>query len=511
MPRSWPNHHPQYIHNFQGHAFQQTPPYQGYMYPGMQVPSSYYPGNMQWPPNGDRSHIVHDQEMDSHKKKTKKNKKSQVLDHSEEDESTASSDSTYESDSDDNSKQSKKSSSTERLRNKKHGKKSSRKVVIRNINYITSNGDGEKGSITEGSLSNEEEFINGNSLKHKVEEAVASLEKRNRSTSRQHKKQHNAKHHDMLNGSSNADSNGIKGDNSWDAFQNLLLIDDDDSSHDIEKQPMKFQEEYTMTKKFENGRSNEFNHHEADVTKTRVVSNDSFVVAGRELDSKGRDHVEYFNEGNDGSTFMQTKKITNEELLLSQRNDESGSYYVSSSARDYLPVEKNKKGILADDSFMIHARPSQYQVNSQTASDISLVSDIVSAAEFTNGTQEGSHKKTDALISREPDDLLMVLDRDSAVQQNAAPWRMEMDNENNISLYEANKKISDARTERNHESNHEGADKKNTGAKSGKISSKEAKSKTPNASKTKSDIMSRSRTLPGSRSTATKSRSEKVN
>lgn len=456
MLRSWPNHHPQYIHNFQGHAFQQTPPYQGYMYPGMQVPSPYYPGNMQWPPNGDRSHIVHDQEMDSHKKKKKKNKKSQVLDHSEEDESTASSESTYESDSDDNSKRS----------NKKHGKKSSRKVVIRNINYITSKGDGEKGSITEGSLSNEEEFINGNSLKHKVEEAVASLEKRNRPTSRQHKKQHSAKPHDMLNGSRNADSIGIKGDNNWDAFQNLLLIDDDDSTHDIEKQPMRFQEEYTMTKKYENGRSNEFNHHEEGVTKTRVVSNDSL-------------RVEYFNEGKDGSTFMQTKKITNEELLLSQRNNESGSYYVSSSARDYLPVEKNKKGILADDSFMIQDRPSQYQFNSQTAPDISLVSDVIGAAEFTNGTQEGSHKKTDALISHEPDDLLMVLDRDSAVQQNGAPWRMEMDNENNISLYEANKKISDAKTERNHVSNHEGADKKNTEVKSGKVSSKEAKSKAP--------------------------------
>ncbi|PNX55728.1 putative TIR resistance protein, partial [Trifolium pratense] len=168
MPMSWPNHHPQYIHNFQGHAFQQMPPYQGYMYPGMQVPSSYYPGNMQWPPNEDHSHS----DKTSYKKKKKKNKQSQVADHSEEDGSTTSSEYTDESDSDADSKQSKKKSSTEHLRRKKHGKKSSRKVVIRNINYITSKGDGEKGSITEGSLSNEEEFINGDSLKHKVEEAV---------------------------------------------------------------------------------------------------------------------------------------------------------------------------------------------------------------------------------------------------------------------------------------------------------------------------------------------------
>jgi hypothetical protein len=34
----------------------------------------------------------------------------------------------------------------------------------------------------------------------------------------------------------------------------------------------------------------------------------------------------------------------------------------------------------------------------------------------------------------------MVLGRDSTVEHNATPWRMEMDYENNISLYEANKK-----------------------------------------------------------------------
>jgi hypothetical protein len=70
------------------------------MYPGMQVPSSYYPGNMQWPPNEDRSHS----DKTSYKKK-KKNKQSQVADHFEEDESTTSSEYTDESDSDADSKQ----------------------------------------------------------------------------------------------------------------------------------------------------------------------------------------------------------------------------------------------------------------------------------------------------------------------------------------------------------------------------------------------------------------------
>lgn len=556
---SWPNHLPQYIHNFQGRAFQQMPPYQGYLYPGMQVPSSYYPGNMQWPPNGDRSHVALDQEMDSHKssyKKKNRKKQSQVMEHSE-DGSTASSNSSYESGSDDNSKQSKKNSSTEHLHKKKHGKKSSRKVVIRNINYITSNGDGEKGSVTEGSLSNEEEFINGDSLKHQVEEAVASLERRHKSTSCHHKKKHGEKHLDMLNGSTDADSNGIKGNNNWDAFQNLLLRDDGDSTPDTEKQQMKFQEEYIVNKNFENGKSNEFNN--AGITKTRVVSNDSFVVTERELDSESRNRIEYFKEGKDAPSLMKKKESTDEELLFSRRNEESGGYSVStlsgsgpessitkcqkeedwfivnqsgkpanenrcqdfsmfnggsisSSATDRLHVEKNKKDIMADDFFMIQARSSQDQYNSQSVADISLVSDIVGATEFTNSTHEGSHSKTETLNSHEPDDLFMVLERDSAVEQSAAPWSMEMDYENNISLNEANKKLSDVERDKNNLSKQEGANKKTPGMRNGKVSSKEAKPKALNASlgKNKSDIMSRSKASPGSRTTVVKSKSEKV-
>jgi hypothetical protein len=204
-------------------------------------------------------------------------------------------------------------------------------------------------------------------------EAVASLEKRNKSTSSHRKQQRSAKHLGNVNGSTDADSNGIKEGNNW----------DDDSTPDTEKL---FQEEYMMNKNFVDGRSNEYNR-KAEITKTRVVSNDSFVVTQRELNGEGKNRVEYFNEGKNGSTFMQRKKIK-DELLFSRRNEESGSYYVSSSATDRLHVEKNKKNILADDSLMVQARPSQGQFNSQSAADISLVSYIAGATELKNG-QEG--------------------------------------------------------------------------------------------------------------------------
>ncbi|KAL2331460.1 hypothetical protein Fmac_019041 [Flemingia macrophylla] len=550
-PMSWPNHLPQYIHNFQGHAFQQMPPYQGYLYPGMQVPSSYYPGNMQWPPNVEDSHIAHDREKDYHKssyKKKKKKKHFQVLEQSEEDSSTASSDSSYESDSDDHSRKGKKHSSTENLYKKKHGKKSSRKVVIRNINYITSNGDGEKGSVTEGSLSNEEEFINGDSLKHQVEEAVGSLERRHKSSSRHHKKHSSAKHPGMINGSTDADSNGVKGNNNWDAFQNLLLRDDD-STLDTEKEPVKFQEEYIVNRNIEDGRSNEFSH-KPEVGKIGAVSNDSFVVAERGFRSEGKTRIDIdnFKERIDAPLFVKKSNGTNEEMMFSRRNDESGSYFmstlsgngsessltkcqkeedwfiinqsdkpgnadqnrdfsmyngisVSSSATDSLDVEKNKKTIMTDDSFMIQARPSQDQFNSQSAADLGLVSDIVGATEFMNITQEDSRNKTEAINSHKPDDLFMVLDRDSAAQQSLAPWSIEMDCENNISSNEANRKLSEV----------EGNDTKTPGVQNGKVSSKEAKSKALNAplGKSKPDVTSRSKTTPGSRTRVIKSKSEK--
>ncbi|KAJ1441247.1 hypothetical protein SESBI_01385 [Sesbania bispinosa] len=116
---------------------------------------------------------------------------------------------------------------------------------------------------------------------------------------------------------------------------------------------------------------------------------------------------------------------------------------LSMKSIDSLIIEKNKKDILTDDSFMIQARPSDDQFNSQSATEISLVSDIVGATEFTNRKQEGSHNKTETLNSHEPNDLFMILDRDSAAEQSAAPWSMEMDFENNISSNEANKKLTE--------------------------------------------------------------------
>ncbi|KAF7836749.1 COP1-interacting protein 7 [Senna tora] len=543
MPMPWPNHPPQY-HNFQGPVFQQMPPYQGYLYPGMQIPSPYFPGNMQWPPSVEDSRVGELDDRWNRKDSLKKKKKSsQALENSEEDASTASSNSSNESDSDDRSKYGKK----------KHGRKSSRKVVIRNINYITSNGDGEKGSFSEGSLSNDEEYVNGDSLKQQVEEAVVSLERRHKSTSRQHKKRDKTKLPGMLNGDAEK-SNGIKGNNNWDAFQNLLLREEESTSG-AEKLPSQIEEEYSGTTNFEHERSSAAN---LKLHKTKVVSNDSFIVTDRKLDSEDQTCIGYYKEGKVASPYVKKINSTDEEFLFSQRNEESGNYSsdvlsgcgtgssitkrhkdedwftvsqsdkpanengnkdfsmfngvsVSSSATSCFHAGKNKKDMLADDSFIIQSRSSENQFSSQSVAHISLDSDIIGSTELANSGQASLQNMTETLNAHEPDDLFMVLERESAVEQSVAPWTMEMDYENNVSSNEVNSKLLNVETDEKQQSNCGGTGTKTSGVQTGKVSSKEAKSKAQNGSlrKTKSDVISRSKASPGSRTTVVKSKSEK--
>ncbi|KAI4333701.1 hypothetical protein L6164_018475 [Bauhinia variegata] len=496
MPLSWPNHLPQYMHNFQGPLFQQMPPYQGYLYPGMQVPSSYFPGNVQWPPNAEDSRSVLDQELDSRRsrKSSSKNKKKHSQ-NSEEDASTSSTGSSYENESDEHSEHISK-------HKKKNKKKASRKVVIRNINYITSNGDGEKGSVSEGSQSDEDEFINGDSLKQQVEEAVMSLEKRHKSSSRRHKKQ-----------AADQETNIIaanKGNNNWDAFQNLLLRDE-------ESQPAQFQEEYIVNKNFEyeNSYASNLTSHVATksrvppVMKKKASADEELLFSHRheasanyssatDLSGFGRDFsIAKSQKEEDWFIMNQSGKPANEDGKkdFTMLNGVS----ISSSATNHFP---DKNDSLVDDSFMIQARLPEDQFNSQSGADLSLVSDVVGASELVNSAQD-TRNKTESFDAHEPDDLFMVLERDSGVEQNAAPWTVEMDYENNISSSEANKNLSNIEKDEKQQSNREVTNGKSSGVRTGKGSSKDAKSRVPNGS------LGRSKASPGSRTTVVKSKNEK--
>lgn len=564
VPMTWPNHLPQYMHNFQGPLY---PPYQGYLFPGMQMPPPYYPGNMQWQSNAEDSSLASDREPDgrrnskSHRNK-KKHSHKEASRTSEQEATTESGESSVDSESDEQSADDKKQYSTEKIRKKRHGKKSSRTVVIRNINYITSKRNGEKGSHSEDDSSDEGEFIDGDSIKQQVEEAVGTLERRHKSTSR--KKQNGYGNADGLIDSAGQETNrvsnnseGEKKSSPWDAFQSLLMREKEpDNSGELSS--VQDQDGHFTIKP--EGRSPMLNLESERAPRQREVSSDSFVVTDRNSGNEGRTHIENFESGDVANPINRRRESTYEALLFSQRGGESGNnahssvsdftnvssrmknqregdWFVSnpadksenqyqnvgpgvydtdfsSSAQDHFYAEKNKKDVLADDSFMIQPRPLvDDQSDFQSRRDISMVSDIVGDAENEYVKQETSRDdKPETFGVSEPDDLYMMLDRDIATEHTVASWTPEMDYENSFSTIANKHNDIEANADGDNES--PGLEKSNKNKESGgKVPSKEARSKSLGGPlvKGKYDVQSRTRKpLSGSRTTVPKSKFEKV-
>lgn len=546
----WLNHLPQYVHNFHSPSFQLMHPYQGYLFPGRQVAPPYYPGMMQGPSNVEDPSFVQEAEdyrySESYFQKKEKFSRRRDRESLEQDEYTEPSDSSSESDSDENTERKKKDSSVEQLHRKKHGKKSARKVVIRNINYITSKREGENDGSSQVSSSNENDFINEASLKQHVEEAVVSLERQHKISSRHHKKQNGIKHPHGINGSSVAIGYvGEKRNDSWDAFQNLLLRDREENSKELEPHPVQGQEDYSAANHFKERTSFSFNQEREELTKHRVVSSDSFVATMRDSGDEGKAYIRNFEAG-ENSYLIKKRDSTYEELLFLERMNGLGNSSranVSDSATEssitkcqggdwfvdkpnntanqdtsigvkmfdgYSFHEKTKKDILVDDSFMIQPQSTvNDQSNSHFGEDISMVEDIAGATDHQNDMSNISKDKLEAFSSHEPDDLYMVLDRSSADEHVMASWTPEMDCVNNISSTEANRVPSDDKP---------ASKSKSTGTKKsgsqGKASSKEARPKAFSGSlvRSKSEIVSRSnKPSPRCRNTLQKSKSEKVN
>ncbi|KAF8409314.1 hypothetical protein HHK36_005388 [Tetracentron sinense] len=569
VPMAWPNQLPQYMYNFQTSGIQQMPPYQGYPFPGMQVVPPYYPGNMQWPPNmEDSGHGLvrdphHRRNYKSSSGKREKSSNGKGLETSEQDEHTEPSDSNSGTDSDTYMQHDKKHSSMEQPHRKRHGKKSSRTVVIRNINYITSKRrDAEKDAVSDESLSVEDEFIDGDSLKQKVEDAVGSLEKRHKPTLHHYKKRGAGKHPSNVNGSNDAADQDVENDKvgsvteggkrneNWDAFQNLLMRDDEPDSSGIENQhPVDVRDKYFTIKSFEEGPpfavSRAVDLESEKGKKQRAVATDSFVVTQRDAGIEGRIHMENFESEENFGTSVKKRDCADEELLFSQRMEGSGcdlrdplSDYATESSLiksqkgedwfiinqtekspnqgttigstifdghhtlsldgEILHMEKNKKDVFVDDSIMVQARSTvDDQSDSQWRTDISMVSDLTIGAQHENDTPDLSRDKLRALENYEPDDLYMMLERDSEVEHAGASWTPEVDYGINNSFTEADNRHSGVETN-GCVDDKLAPDGKSTTSKDDletKLSGKEASSKALRGShgKSKSEILLRSK------------------
>ncbi|GAB2277885.1 COP1-interacting protein 7 [Dionaea muscipula] len=482
MPIPWANA-PPYLHNFQGHVYQQMPPYQGYAYQGM----PYFPGNLQWPQNVKDTTPAVDREADgptyqtsSLKKKKNRNSKMREPENEDSNDYSEPSDSSSENDS-----------SVERRHRKKHGKKSSKKVVIRNINYITSR-DGEKAGASEDDSSSDNGFLVTDSLKQ-VEEAVGSFEKRHRSTSSHTKKNKNSVSKDSLASSVDHVTETEllkidaekKGNGNWDFLQELLMREEPDMTRH-EQQSVRAEEESLTTKRSDEPNSSSFYLQAEETIKQKPISADSFLVADKETGTDGNlSRRSYRNfEASEDIRTIPKKGSMPDEFPFSQRHEET-QYWPRMTASDcatetsldkiqssddwivgkgsdkatngeesldlgiidgnYSSLSaaktENKKEI-SDDSLMVQVRLMDDDFDSRSRTDISMVSDILAASVTEYGSTEVHQCKSESVGLYEPNDLCVVLDRDVAMEQTVIPWTSEIDYETSKFKNEASKNHS---------------------------------------------------------------------
>ncbi|XP_042519050.1 COP1-interacting protein 7-like [Macadamia integrifolia] len=504
VPMPWTDQLPPYMYNFQSPLMQQLHPYQGYSIHGMQGFPPYYQGNMHWSPNTDNGHGHGPVQEPDHRRKGRfpNGKGHETL---EQDEQTEPSDSTSGSDLDSDLQQEIKNSTEQpQLHKRRHKKKSSRTVVIRNINYITpKRREGNNDSEVDDSSSFEDEFIDGDFLRQKVKDAVGSFEKHHKSTPGHHKKRGGDKHANIANGSNAASdeghenefdaktSDGAKNSENWDTFQNLLMRNDEPSASGGDTQTVNVRDEYFAIKSSEPGKPSAFTSpvdlESEKETKQRHADTDSFFMTERDTGNESRISMENFGSSENFRPGMKKRDCSDEELLYPQRIEGSGrnvqdalsectiesSVLKTQKAEDWFvinqsktfaghdatighaifdgdrsltpdrasfQIEKTKKD-LVDDSFMVQDRSIVDQCDSLWRTDISMVSDLIVAVPHENGSADLSREK--AVVTYEPpDDLYMVLDRGSGMESSAAPWTPEMDYGMDISFAESEKKSS---------------------------------------------------------------------
>ncbi|KAI3466135.1 hypothetical protein Pfo_022798 [Paulownia fortunei] len=560
---TWANHLPQYMQNSQGPIFQQIPHYPGYIFPGMQVAPSHYAGNVPWPANFQDSGMYLDRDIkDSqrlYKSFTKKKEKhaNHVRPHStKNDESIETDHSSSRSDSSDEQEQDPSFSSRERIHNKKQNKHSSRKVVIRNINYIASGRNEEGGSDSASYSSDEDEYVGADSLKQQVEAAVGSLKRHHKPTSQKNKVRDGSKK--ASNKSKNAlsienagtpNSDEERKDGNWDIFQNLLMRDSDSNSTDMGSKTTHVQEEYSIQKPY--GEEN-LSSLDKKLDKPKYASDD-FLFTERSTGNGTETNVKF--EGGQNFHRVVKRSSQDEELLIPPRAE--GEYYLQNAhfgtgtsiiktqkeedwiigskpeisanpdgstdhnifcgdqaSTNHFQVGENKRDVLLDDSFMVQSRLSDGPLQTQPKDDIFMVSDIVGADQSKNSVPGNLQGKVEASNFYEPEDLYMMLGHDSASEKVVSSWSPEMDYGNDILQVETvrsqfNTKPSDsvdATLLRNGNASNIGTSKE----PGRKVGGKEPKSKTPSGSlgRSKSDIPSRSK-ISTAGSTMIRSKSEK--
>ncbi|KAL8046527.1 hypothetical protein ABFX02_08G183200 [Erythranthe guttata] len=369
-----PHHLPPYMQNAQSHPmFQQMP---HYMFPGVAPP--HYP----WPANFEDSGMYLDRDIEDKRRQKSVNKKrekhAKTRNSDESVVETNLSISTSDTSSDEQE-------SEGQIRNKKkqNNKRSSRKVVIRNINYIASRrneeGSGDSDSSEQKNASSKENLVT------KISEE---------------------------------EKNG-----NWDMLQNLLLKDSDSNSTDKGSKNIQFQEEGKFSyvdKKLDKSRyaSDDFLFNERSVgngvKKTSVEFEGGKVVNRSSKDEElliptrgeGEHHLQQNARFSDGYSVAKTRK--EEDWIMRSNKTETPTKNIFNGDQAYnnhIPIGKNKRDILLDDSFMVQSRLLD---SSRPNADVIMVSDILGS----------NQSNVDEAASKfyEPEELYMIRRNDSSAE-----------------------------------------------------------------------------------------------
>ncbi|KAK4787027.1 hypothetical protein SAY86_010860 [Trapa natans] len=419
----------------------QIPPYHGYPFPVM---PPHGPNDPRWAFSSEGAHQDLKGEAKFMSKSLKKEhnfQKEAEDEDSEEDSQSASSESEGE----------KKHSPTEHSQRKKHRKKkSSKMVVIRNINYIASKEEeNEDGDSHDSTSSPESEF----SLKKKIEEAVGVFKKNHKSKRHTRKKSDGSNHmteHEEETEATGAHVEKTANEN-WDAFQNLLMKEEKEP--DLTPQG---QLEHSQDNHFVRSFGEELSDGPQKVMTQRKIRDDSLAMTDRTARDDPNEKSIDFGNGENTRSVLRRREFADDAMLLSgslekyenlhnplpdsnfdssliKNRRSSDGFIINQTLKldsgdvnvkevtfdgDYLDMGKSRKDPQVDDSFMIHDRSSV-----DDSRDISMGLEYMSASQMKNAfNAEPSGNEHKEPSTHEPVDLCVVLERDNDVGSNRLSW-----------------------------------------------------------------------------------------
>ncbi|CAM8984650.1 unnamed protein product [Rhodiola kirilowii] len=465
-PMPWPGQYPPYMYN----SMQQGQ----HPFPMMQPYPPYYPPNMQWSPNMDQS-VGHHR---SRKSGSKKKGRSSDGTTSEEGSQTESSDTASNSDFDEYKHNGRNHSSGERGHKKKHKKKSSKTVVIRNINYITS--------------------------KHGEEDAVYDSDPESQGAEKSGRKNGNLEKEgsvDRENGLLTSASSGNQASETWGNFQNLLMMNKDsdtdvttkqsyshyadNSAMDMGGEKPRVQQRSLPSDSFVS--SNGFIDNGSGMSLEDLESSKSFRPAMRRGDIGGEDMI--FSSRLEGHNAIPSDFVTesavnkivkvedwsiaNQSGLSKKQNGITehksfdGSYELSPAGNQYSTG--SRKDNFVDDSIMVQSHSvTNTQEDSQWKTDISMVFDQT-VTKTENEAKDSSENKLAKQLSYEPDDMFFMPERSSGRDSSVASFTPQLDFGAEISFSRDQRRNSEVDDSAEIKSNGDKKVTENGDKKSGKV------------------------------------------